>query len=262
MASRSEGNPFYVEELINYVARQSLDMTDASALGSVELPGSLQTLVLSRIDAAPEEPRRTMKVAGVVGRSFEAPALPGAYEELGTLATVRRHLEALRTLDLVALDREADEAWMFVHGMTQEVAYESLPFAMRAILHGRIGDYLERTEPDLERSVYLLEHHYWRSDREDKKREYLWKAADAAAGAYANNAAIVYLERLVPAARGQRPGAGPPQPRQGIRAGWQLGTRSGGRRRGAGAGHRDRRPARPGGRLGRARRGGAQAGPL
>jgi len=46
--------------------------------------------------------------------------------------------------------------------------------------------------------VPLLEHHYWRSDREDKKREYLRLAAEAAQASYANAAAVVYLERLVP----------------------------------------------------------------
>ncbi len=44
----------------------------------------------------------------------------------------------------------------------------------------------------------LLEHHYWRSDREDKKREYLRRAAETAQASYANKAAIDYYERLVP----------------------------------------------------------------
>jgi adenylate cyclase len=203
VAGKSEGNPFYVEELLNFIARQGIDPADAEALERVQLPGSLQSLVLSRIDAAPEEPRRTMKVAGVVGRTFRAPVLPGAYEELGTIDVVVDHLETLRVLDLVGLDREAEQEWAFKHGMTQEVAYESLPFAMRGLLHGRIGEFIERTEAhDLERNVYLLEHHYWRSDREDKRREYLWKAAEAAQNAYANQAAIVYLERLVPLLEG------------------------------------------------------------
>ena len=199
VTARSDGNPFYVEELLAFIASQDIDTSDPGTLERVQLPESLQSLVLSRIDAAPEEPRRTMKVASVVGRSFEAPLLPGAYEELGTLNTVHRHLQALRDRDLVALDREADDAWLFVHGMTQEVAYESLPFAMRSLLHGRVGGYIERSQAaDLERWVPLLAHHYWRSDLEDKRREYLRKAAEQAQTSYANEAAMVYLDRLVP----------------------------------------------------------------
>ena len=199
VATRSDGNPFYVEELLNYFVAQGVDTSDPDAIADLHLPESLHTLVLSRIDAAAEGPRRTIKVASVVGRVFPAPLLPGTYDELGSLEAVLGHLDDLRTLDLVALDREADQAWMFKHVVTQEVAYESLPFALRAMLHGRVGDYVERTEgDDLEHAVPLLEHHYWRSDREEKKREYLWKAAEAAHAAYANKAAVAYYERLVP----------------------------------------------------------------
>ncbi len=198
IAARSDGNPFYVEELLNYVVANGVDPSDADAVEHLRLPESLHTLVLSRIDGAAEGPRRTMKVASVVGRVFPAPMLPGTYEELGDIDTVVRDLDALRVLDLVALDREAEQAWMFKHAVTQEVAYESLPYALRSLLHGRVGDYIERTEADLERVVPLLEHHFWRSEREDKKKEYLWKAAEAAQAAYANQAAVAYYERLVP----------------------------------------------------------------
>jgi class 3 adenylate cyclase/tetratricopeptide (TPR) repeat protein len=199
VAARSEGNPFYVEELLNYLVANGVDTADPGAVEGLRLPESLHTLILSRIDAAAEGPRRTMKVASVVGRVFSAPMLPGAYVELGDLDTVIGDLDALRVLDLVALDREADQAWMFKHVVTQEVAYESLPFALRAILHGLVGDYIERAQAaDLDRQVPLLEHHFWRSDREDKKVEYLHKAAAAAQASYANQAAITYYERLIP----------------------------------------------------------------
>jgi class 3 adenylate cyclase/tetratricopeptide (TPR) repeat protein len=199
LAARSEGNPFYVEELLSYVVAQGTDMSDPEALAAVKLPESLESLVLSRIDASAEAPRRTMKVASVIGRTFLAPMLPGVYEELGTLDVVLDHLASLRTLDLVALDREAEQAWMFKHAVTRDVAYESLPFALRSVLHGLVGSYIERTEADdLDRWIPLLEHHYWRSDQEDKKRRYLQLAAEQARSSYANGAAIVYYDRLLP----------------------------------------------------------------
>ena len=199
LAERSEGNPFYVEELLSYVVAQGTDLSDPEAPAAVRLPESLQSLVLSRIDAAAEEPRRTMKVASIVGRTFRAPMLAGAYHELGPLPVVLDHLGSLRALDLVALDREVEQTWIFKHAVTRDVAYESLPFALRSFLHGQVGEYIERTEaPDLDRYIGLLEHHYWRSDREEKKREYLAKAADQARAGYANEAAIVYYDRLLP----------------------------------------------------------------
>ncbi len=198
VTERSQGNPFYIEELISYIAAQGVDPGDAAAVRGVQLPESLHSLVLSRIDAMSDGPRRTLKVASVVGRVFEAPVLPGAYPEVGSLDDVLDHLGALRAADLVNLDREQDHAYLFKHVATQEVAYESLPFGVRAMLHGRVGEYLETSDPDgIERHLDLLAHHFWHSDDEERKRRYLERAAEAARAAYANKAAIDYLERLI-----------------------------------------------------------------
>ena len=199
VTDRSGGNPFYIEELISFIAGRGIDIADERAVRAVELPESLHSLILGRIDTVGEEPRRTLKVASVVGRVFEAPLLPGAYPELGELDTVTDHLGQLRAADLVNLDREAHQAWLFKHVATQEVAYESLPFAVRSMLHGRIGAYLEATAGDaVDQSLDLLAHHYGRSDDRSKKIEFLRRAAVAAQASYANAAAIDYYERLVP----------------------------------------------------------------
>jgi tetratricopeptide (TPR) repeat protein len=106
-------------------------------------------------------------------------------------------------VDLVRLDREAEEAWLFKHVVTQEVAYESLPFAIRTSLHGRVGAYIERVEADgLDQHLDVLAHHYSRSGDLAKKIEFLGRAADAAQAAYANAAAVDYLERLLPLLEG------------------------------------------------------------
>ena len=131
-------------------------------------------------------------------RSCRAPT-----PSLGSVDDVVGHLESLRTSDLVTLDREADLAYLFKHVVTQEVAYESLPFAVRAMLHGRVGRYLEATEPEaIEQNLDLLAHHFWNGDDDERKRTYLARAADAARAAYANAAAIDYLGRLVPLLEG------------------------------------------------------------
>jgi tetratricopeptide (TPR) repeat protein len=125
--------------------------------------------------------------------------LPGAYPDLGSIDDVREHLATLRQVDLVTADREDDESYLFKHAVTQEVAYESLPYAFRATLHSDVGRYLERHEPDsIGRNLDLLAHHFWHGDDEPRKRFYLRRAGDAAKAAYANKAAIGYYERLAP----------------------------------------------------------------
>jgi class 3 adenylate cyclase/tetratricopeptide (TPR) repeat protein len=198
ITTQSQGNPFYVEELLIYLSSKAIDPNDAGALRALEIPESLESLVLSRIDTVGEAPRRTLKVASVIGRVFHAPTLPGVYPELGTPEAVLDQLDGLRAVELVTLDQEAEQAYLFKHVLTQEVAYESLPFAIRAQLHGRVGAYIEATAADsIDRELDILAHHYWRSDNEAKKVEFLGRAGDAAQESYANAAAIDYYERLV-----------------------------------------------------------------
>src|SRR5262249_47898759 len=199
VVERAQGNPFYAEELLNYLHDRGIDPSDARALRALELPDSVHSLILSRVDGLSEAPRRTLKIASVVGRTFEAHALPGVYPELGSIDDVRAHLETLRLMDLVNLDREDAESYVFKHVVTQEVAYESIPFVLRASLHTSVGRYIEDSDPDaIDRHLDVLAHHFWHSDDEGRKLLYLVRAGKAAQAGYANAAAIDYFERVVP----------------------------------------------------------------
>jgi class 3 adenylate cyclase/tetratricopeptide (TPR) repeat protein len=203
VTTRSQGNPFYIEELLNYVQGQGVDFADERALAELQVPESLHSLVLSRIDTLTEEPRRTLKVASVMGRTFYARALPEVYPEVGSLGRVREHLGALQAADLVRLDREDEEAYIFKHVVTRDVAYESMPFALRALLHESAGDYLETSEADaLDRNLDLLAYHYWNSRNDAKKRHYLVQAGEAAKSRFANASAVDYFERALPLLEG------------------------------------------------------------
>ena len=199
VTARAQGNPFYIEELLSFIRSQSIDLRDESALARLQLPESLHSLVLSRIDMLGESPRRTLKVASVVGRVFRVSTLTGVYPEVGTIDQARDDLLALGTVDIVNIDQEAEQTYVFKHIVTQEVAYESMPFAFRSMLHERVGGYIETIEADaIERNLDLLAHHYWHSGNLPKKREYLRRAGEAAQRSYSNEAAIDYFERLTP----------------------------------------------------------------
>jgi predicted ATPase len=196
---RAQGNPFYAEELLNYVRAQGIDPSDERALASLDLPQSLHSLILGRIDELVEAPRRTLKVASVVGRAFRAQMLHGVYADLGSLDDIRSYLRMLGSVDLLMPDRDEDGSWLFKHAVTQEVVYESLPFALRASLHGDVGRYIEAQGPEtVDRQLDLLAHHFWLSDDEPRRRLYLRRAGDAARDSYANATAIDYYERLAP----------------------------------------------------------------
>ena len=124
----------------------------------------------------------------------------GVYYQFGDQEQVRKDLDTLSDLDLTAMDTpEPELAYLFKHILTQEVAYETLAFATRAMLHDQIGQYIENTYQDaLDQYIDLLAYHFGRSENLPKKREYLLKAAEAAQENYANAAAILYYRQVLP----------------------------------------------------------------
>jgi len=195
LTERAEGNPFYLEELVNYLHSQAADLSKDAAGATVELPASLAALVLSRIDALAEPPRRVLKIASVVGREFGLPMLMGAHPRLGTHRHVTGQLRRLCAHDLLFHEEPAVAIYAFKHAVIHEVAYDSLTYALRARLHGRVGSWLELNQPQ---ALDLLAHHFWHSAENDKKKEYLLRAGEAAQARYANDAAVDYFRRAAP----------------------------------------------------------------
>jgi class 3 adenylate cyclase/tetratricopeptide (TPR) repeat protein len=189
---RSQGNPFYLEELLNYLRDRGLDPRDSAALEKIELPDSLHTLVLSRIDQLSEREKTTLRAASIVGRLFRAAWLTGYYPALGDLTRVKVDLDKLDSLEITPLDSEPELAYLFKHIVTHEVTYESLPFSTRAQLHEQLAMYLE----GIAAPVDMIAQHYGHSNNQAKQREYWQKAGDLARAAFANEAALDYYARL------------------------------------------------------------------
>lgn len=199
IVTQAEGNPFYIEELVNYLKDQGVDPRQAGSLEQVQLPSSLHSLILSRIDQRTENQKITLRLASIIGRSFIAAWLWGAYPQIEGEEQVRADLRELTNVGLTVVDRqEPEQTYLFKQIITREVAYESLPFATRALLHNQLGAFIENaTHAAPGQYLDLLAYHYERSQNEPKKREYLLKAAEAARLRYANEAAINYYQRVL-----------------------------------------------------------------
>lgn len=192
LMARAQGNPFYLEELLNYVRDRGLD---PSHIENLELPDSLHTLILSRIDQLSEGEKTTLRVASIVGRRFRAKWLTGYYPGMGSFPRVKAALDALESLDITPLDSpEPKLAYLFKHIVTHEVTYESLPFDTRARLHEQLAVYLEGADAPVETIAF----HYGHSENQYKQMEYLRKAGEVSQKNYANDAALVYYGQILP----------------------------------------------------------------
>lgn len=87
--AKAEGNPFFVEEVIRMlidrggIARQNGKWTVTREIQSIEIPDTLQGVLAARIDRLPEEAKRTLQIASVIGRKFQVKVLEKVLEQEG-----------------------------------------------------------------------------------------------------------------------------------------------------------------------------------
>jgi class 3 adenylate cyclase len=78
---KAEGNPFFVEEVIRMlidrgaIVKQGEGWAAGKQIENVDIPDNLQGLLLARIDRLPEDVKRTLRVASVIGRQFSVKVL-------------------------------------------------------------------------------------------------------------------------------------------------------------------------------------------
>lgn len=86
---KTEGNPFFVEEVIRMLidrgdlAQEGDQWVAQGEIDSIDIPDTLQGVLAARIDRLPEEAKRTLQVASVIGRRFEVKILEEVLKEIG-----------------------------------------------------------------------------------------------------------------------------------------------------------------------------------
>jgi ATP/maltotriose-dependent transcriptional regulator MalT len=127
--ARSEGNPFFAEELL------------AAHLDGTRLPSVLRELVLARVQALSEPAQRVLEVAAVAGTRVDHPLLAEVVgQDTEQLVWLLR--EAV-TRHVLAVD-EAGDAYAFRHALVQEAIYDDLLPVQRGPLHAAYARALER----------------------------------------------------------------------------------------------------------------------
>ncbi|HKW90659.1 MAG TPA: adenylate/guanylate cyclase domain-containing protein [Methylomirabilota bacterium] len=207
VATRAEGNPFYVEELVKSLEesgalRRAGDRLElARPVTASDIPGTIQDVIAARIDRLAEAPKRALQLASVIGREF-------THRLVDRLADIRERTEGLlrelTALELIHERRRFPElAYMFKHALTQDVTYASLLVQRRKELHGLIGVAIEELYVDrLPEHFEMLAHHFSRAEDWKRAFEYLLKAAEKATQAAGLRQALdLYAQALTVAER-------------------------------------------------------------
>jgi class 3 adenylate cyclase/tetratricopeptide (TPR) repeat protein len=204
---KAEGHPFFAEELAHALRDRGLveldrgecRFTAAAERQPIELPNTVQVVVKSRIDQLSVPQQLTLKVASVLGRTFELSSLRAVYPIDVDASQLRDHLQALVDRDHVHVSAEEPApTYVFKHAITQEVAYSLLPFALRRQLHAAVATAIEAQHArDVTRAYPLLAHHWSRAELADKALFYLEKAGEKALGRHASEEASRFFREAI-----------------------------------------------------------------
>jgi serine phosphatase RsbU (regulator of sigma subunit)/class 3 adenylate cyclase len=189
----AEGNPLFVEEMIRMLISQgALVPENGSWICCQEntdmvVPATLQGLLLARIDRLPTEARDTLRVASVIGRSFQLNLL----ENIVGNGTLLGHMSTLESAGLLRVAQvKPDLAYSFRHALVHEAIYASLLPEDRQQLHQAVGETLERLFPDQQQELAprLAAHFNAAGDRARSIR-YFRQSGENALASFANQEA-------------------------------------------------------------------------
>jgi predicted ATPase len=171
----------------------------AKRLDEIFVPDTIQDVIMARIDRLEEAPKRTLQLASVIGREFTRRLL----DRIADIRTrTEELLQKLKAIELIYEKSVFPElAYMFKHALTHEVAYHSLLVQRRKELHRLIALAIEELYAErLAEQYEVLAYHFSRGEEWAKALEYLLKAAEKAAQAFATREAIALYDQSLEAA--------------------------------------------------------------
>ncbi|MBE2221597.1 MAG: tetratricopeptide repeat protein [Anaerolineae bacterium] len=197
--SRSEGNPYFIEELVRMSIEQAYlqkengwwQLNVPVAHLSDMIPMSLNSLIYARIDALPGDLKQIVQYAAVIGFQFDAAIL----QTIATVSNIEQPLQRLANR-LVVSRLNTSAQWQFNHTLFHAIVYQSIPATHRQKLHKRIALALETQQAD-ENVEYAaaLAFHFSQAEAYIRAIPYAILAGEKSASHYANEEAVSHFQQ-------------------------------------------------------------------
>lgn len=202
---KAEGNPYYIQELIHSLIAQGVLVQEPDGLWratraakSLDLPDSLQSLLMARIDDLPAPARRVLQVASVIGTVFWSRLLEALVNDIPDLTPPLTDLQRAQLIRERRCVSELGMEYVFKSSLIRDIAYDSLLSAQRAKYHLKLAEHIETLpEPELAPYYGMLAYHYRCAGCPDRELSYTLKAADQARERYANAEALEHYTRAL-----------------------------------------------------------------
>ncbi|MCG8695397.1 MAG: AAA family ATPase [Minwuiales bacterium] len=207
---RTDGNPFFIEEVVRDLAdRQTLIGKPgayglADGLVRLEVPPTVYAVLAARIDRLPAAQKRLLQTASAVGMDVPIGLLrllgDRPEEDLGVA------VDALVQGQYFNRCKPAGEgAYRFKHMLTRDVAYSGLLKSRRPAIHHRIVRAMERFYGDgLGDHVESLGHHAFQAALWDDAANYFSQSGVRAFKSSSNRDSANYFQRALDALAAKR----------------------------------------------------------
>ncbi|MCK5598318.1 AAA family ATPase [bacterium] len=200
---RSQGNPFYAEEIVKSLVEQGFIKEKLPGkweftgdANKIDIPDTIEGVILTRIDRLDLLERDVIQTASVLGREFDEEILTGLYSADMDLSKI---LDNLGKLDIILKGEQSESnKYIFKHIFTQEVSYGTISFAKRRELHSKVGIYIE-DKFSKRRDEYLgiMSYHFHSAKDYDRSLLYSVLAGEKAKAVYANEEAVQFFTRAI-----------------------------------------------------------------
>jgi predicted ATPase len=171
IVERSQGNPFYLEELLRVVH-------DGGKVGDdSNLPDTVLGMVQARFDIFGPDAKLVLRAGSIFGQTFRPAGVKALVDE-DRRKDVDRWLEILTTREILFSRPTADlREYSFKHALLRQAAYEMLPPSEKRLGHLLAGQYLEQAG---ERQGIVLADHFERAGEKPRAIHWLGVAAQQA----------------------------------------------------------------------------------
>ena len=195
----SHVSPLFLEEAVNVMLADNVFertshnqvRVNESRLARMQVPDTIHGLLLARLDRLSPASRDLLQIASVIGREFSIEPLdiitPATSKDV--IMEMMTKLTAEAMTQFIAADPDA--TYLFQQALTHEVAYESMPFARRQVLHANVADWLQQYYQENLRPFYpVLAYHYTNAGQHAKALHYALEAGHDARAIFANKEAV------------------------------------------------------------------------
>jgi class 3 adenylate cyclase/tetratricopeptide (TPR) repeat protein len=200
--SQAEGNPLFVEETLRFlrasgqIAFSGDGIRFSPSRSGRVVPGNLQHLIMSRVDALPADQRSLLQLASVFGRRFFSDDLERVTRSEGPVSAA---ISGFVLHELVEPDPGLGEkGFRFKHALIRDALYDSILSTNRRAMHERIARDLEMSAAGrLGEVAEFLAYHYAEAQATEKAVEYLWQSAVKSMKVYSISEADRQLREIV-----------------------------------------------------------------